>query len=64
MRGAYLHAEFPQDKKVVLKLTGVFVDIMCSINPEYTKHIIYEGNRKGKGQIVAYESSKSIVWMH
>ena len=42
--GAYLHAKFPQDKKVVLKLTGVFVNIMCSVNPEYNDHVIYEVN--------------------
>ena len=29
-------------------MTGVFVDIMCSVNPEYTEHVIYEVNRKGK----------------
>ena len=29
--GAYLHAKSPQDKKVVLNLTGVFADIMCSV---------------------------------
>ena len=46
--GAYLHAEFPQDKKVVLKLTGVFVNIMCSVNSKYTEHVIYEVNRRGK----------------
>ena len=42
--GAYLHAKFPKDKKVVLKLTGEFADIMCLVNPEYSKHIIYEVN--------------------
>ena len=33
MPGAYLHAKFPKDKKVVLKLTGVVFGIMCSVNP-------------------------------
>ena len=45
---SYLHVEFPKEKKVVLKLTGVFVYIMCSLNPEYSEHVIYEINRKGK----------------
>ena len=31
--GAYLHEEFLKDKKVILKLTGIFVDIMCRANP-------------------------------
>ena len=46
--GAYLHAEFPKDKKVVLKLTGVFADIMCEVNPTYEKDIIYETGKRGK----------------
>ena len=44
--GAYLHAEMPKGKNVLLKLEGEFVDIMCSVNPEHTKNIVYE--RKGK----------------
>ena len=30
--GAYLHAQMPADKNVILKLRGRFVDIMCDIN--------------------------------
>ena len=57
--GAYLHAEFPKEKKVILKLTGVFVDIMCSVNPEYTKYVIYEVNKRGKDpSIFMYESCR------
>ena len=37
----------PKKMKDVLKLTGVFIDIMCSMNSEYTKHIIFEVNKKG-----------------
>ena len=44
--GAYLHAEFPKDKKVILKLTGIFVDIMCRANPEYEKYVAYEKGKK------------------
>ena len=41
--GAYLHAkDMPKDKGVLHKLRGQFVDIMCEINPEHTKNIIYE----------------------
>ena len=32
--GAYLQAELPGDKLLLLQLTGDFVDIMCDINPE------------------------------
>ena len=44
--GAYLHAEFPKDKKVILRLVGVFVDIMCKANPDYKQYVAYEGNKK------------------
>ena len=44
--GAYLHAEMPEGKLVLMKLRGKFVDIMCSINPEYLPHICYEGKCK------------------
>ena len=33
--GAYLHAEMPEDKTMILKLKGKFVSIICDINPEY-----------------------------
>ena len=33
--GAYLHAEMPTEKIMLLKLKGNFIDIMCSINEEY-----------------------------
>ena len=44
--GAYLHAETPKGKLVLMKLRGKFVDIMCSLNPEYLPHIRYEGKCK------------------
>ena len=40
---AYLHAEMPKDKTVVLKLKEKFVSIMCEINPEYKQHVRIEG---------------------
>jgi len=54
--GAYLHAEFPVGKKVLLKLRGEFVDIMCSVNPKYKKHVVYEKRRgkSGKKEKVLY----------
>ena len=44
--GAYLHAEMPKDKHMLLKIRGQFVDIMCEVNPTYTKHVRYEGKAK------------------
>ena len=41
--GAYLHAEMPEDKTVILKLKGKFVSIMCEINPEYKQFVRTEG---------------------
>ena len=46
--GAYLHAEFPESKNVILRMTDIFVDIMCEINEEYKKHVVYEINKRGK----------------
>ena len=51
--GTYLHAEFPSSKRVILKLTGVSVDIMCKVNPEYRQHEIYE-IKNGKRVKVLY----------
>ena len=31
---------------MVLKLRGMFVDIMCRVNPEYKDRVIYEGGKK------------------
>ena len=31
--GAYLHAEVPEEKIILLKLRGGFIDIVCDINP-------------------------------
>jgi hypothetical protein len=37
--GAYLNADMPKDKFVLLKLEGKFVDIMCEVNPEYLEDV-------------------------
>ena len=44
--GAYLHAEMPPEKRVLLRLVGKFVDIMCQVNPEYLKYVRYENGKK------------------
>ena len=35
--GEFLQAELPEDKFLLLRLSGDFVDIMCQINPEHKK---------------------------
>ena len=42
---AYLHAKLSKDsnkERLLLKLTGDFVDIICEVNPEHSENIIYE----------------------
>ena len=34
------------DKQVLMMLQGKFVDIMCTVNPEHKKNIVYEKGRK------------------
>ena len=40
--GAYLHAELPKDKRVILRLKGIFVDIMCKANSKYLQYVVCE----------------------
>ena len=44
--GAYLHADIPGDKFVILKVEGEFVDIMCQVNPEFTTYVRRENQKK------------------
>ena len=44
--GAYLHAGIPDDKEILLKFVGQFVDILCRVNPEYSQYVRYENNVK------------------
>ena len=44
--GAYLHATMPEDKRVLLRIDGDFVDIMCDVNPEFRKSVITDGKKK------------------
>ena len=43
--GAYLHAEMPRYKRVVMKFVGRFVDIMFEVNIDYKKYILYDNDR-------------------
>ena len=44
--GAFLHPELPDGKRLFLCLRGQMVDIMCGVNPEYQKHVIYKAGKK------------------
>lgn len=44
--GAYLHAEMPADKKLLMVFIDEFVDIMCDVNEEYKKYVIHKNGKK------------------
>ena len=37
--GAYLNADIPEDKVILLNIEGEFVDIMCKVNPKHKKTV-------------------------
>ena len=43
---AYLNADVPEDKFVWLRLEYEFVDIICEVNPEFTKDVKQEFRKK------------------
>ena len=44
--GAYLQAEMPAEKKLLMVFRDEFVDIMCEVNPEYKKYVTTDKNGK------------------
>ena len=44
--GAYLHAFYPKDKFVLMKLEGQFVDMMCEADPSYINEVHCENGKK------------------
>ena len=44
--GAYLQAEMPAEKKLLMVFRDEFVDIMCEVNPEYKKYVTTDRNGK------------------
>ena len=44
--GAYLQAEMPKEKKLLMKFRDKFVDIMCEVNPEYKQFVIEENGKR------------------
>ena len=43
---AYLNADITEDKFILLKIEGYFVDIMCEVNPEHKKNVCVENGVK------------------
>ena len=43
---AYIHAEIPEDKQILLKLRDKFVDIMCDVNKEHRKNMVIENGKR------------------
>ena len=39
--GAYLNADIPEDKFILLKIDGKFVGIMCKVNPNTRKMYVW-----------------------
>ena len=44
--GAYLNADMPEDKFILLNIEGEFVDIMWEVNPKHKKHVHVENGVK------------------
>ena len=44
--GAYLQTEIPKEKRLLMKLRGQVVDIMCEVNEQYKEYIAYEKGNK------------------
>ena len=42
--GAYLHALMKEF--IAMRFVGWAVDLLCEVNPEYTKYVVYEGKTK------------------
>ena len=43
--GACLHVEIPKYNRILVKLRGDFVYIMCQVNPEYKQHVRYKNGK-------------------
>ena len=40
--GSYLHADIPNDKRILMNLWRDFFDIMFQVSSEYEQHVRYE----------------------
>jgi hypothetical protein len=44
--GAYLQAEMPKEKNMLMKFRDEFVDIMCDVNEEYKQYVTEENSKR------------------
>ena len=44
--GAFLQAEMPADKKLLMIFRDEFVDIMCEVNPDYKQYVVIENGKR------------------
>ena len=44
--GAYLHAEIPKDKRILMNIIEGFFNIMCQVNTEYKQHVRYKNGKR------------------
>ena len=44
--GTYLHVDFPKDKHVLPKLRGNLVEIMCVVDTEHIKNVVYDNGKR------------------
>ena len=42
----YLHTFLSKNKNILMVLRNEFIDIMCEVNSDYTRHVIHLKNRK------------------
>ena len=57
--GAFLQAEMAEDKLLLLKFRGDFVDMMCKVNPEHKKNVILEN-----GKSLIHENNAWYLWLY
>ena len=52
--GAFLQSDMAEEKLVLIKFKGQFVEMMCKVNPEYKPLVRYETTKNGKNLKVLY----------
>ena len=56
--GAYLNADMPEDKFILLNIEGEFVDIMYEVNPKHKKNVRVDDN---VGPTYGYTNTKIVT---
>ena len=64
--GAYMYSYITKEKRVLMKLGGNFVDIMCQVNPDYNQHVRCENGKKVLHLLVIREiygfTESALLW--